>query len=156
MYIGRDRKKTKSPQQWGVILLWIHLKYIMYFIFSELVRFHLRLQFKIVNYMITFSILRTLPYTWRGRFLARKKWNLDAFSILISHTWRRRLLAQVYIILWRIFNCTTWKRNKVIFYLELCIKSVLVKVEIFLEQREVAFLSPSKICKNLNFSTVHI
>ena len=26
------------------------------------------------------------------------------------------------------------------------------KVEIFLEQREVAFLSPSKICKNLNFS----
>ena len=28
-----------------------------------------------------------------------------------------------------------------------------VKVEIFLEQREVVFLSPSKICKNLNFST---
>jgi hypothetical protein len=28
-----------------------------------------------------------------------------------------------------------------------------VKVEIFLEQREVAFLSPSKICENLNFST---
>ena len=28
-----------------------------------------------------------------------------------------------------------------------------IKVEIFLEQREVAFLSPSKICKNLNFST---
>ena len=27
------------------------------------------------------------------------------------------------------------------------------KVEIFLEQREVAFLSPSQICKNLNFST---
>ena len=27
------------------------------------------------------------------------------------------------------------------------------KVEIFLEQREVAFLSPSKICENLNFST---
>ena len=26
-----------------------------------------------------------------------------------------------------------------------------VKVEIFLEQREVAFLSPSKICENLNF-----
>ena len=26
-----------------------------------------------------------------------------------------------------------------------------VKVEIFLEQREVAFLPPSKICKNLNF-----
>ena len=26
------------------------------------------------------------------------------------------------------------------------------KVEIFLEQREVAFLSPSKICENLNFS----
>ena len=25
------------------------------------------------------------------------------------------------------------------------------KVEIFLEQREVVFLSPSKICKNLNF-----
>ena len=29
----------------------------------------------------------------------------------------------------------------------------LRKVEIFLEQREVAFLSPSKICENLNFST---
>ena len=28
-----------------------------------------------------------------------------------------------------------------------------VKVEIFLEQNEVAFLSPSKICENLNFST---
>ena len=27
-----------------------------------------------------------------------------------------------------------------------------VKVKIFLEQREVAFLSPSKICENLNFS----
>ena len=27
------------------------------------------------------------------------------------------------------------------------------KVEKFLEQREVAFLSPSKICENLNFST---
>ena len=30
------------------------------------------------------------------------------------------------------------------------------KVEIFLEQREVAFLSPSKICENLNLSTVHL
>ena len=29
------------------------------------------------------------------------------------------------------------------------------KVEMFFEQREVAFLSPSKICKNLNFSTMH-
>ena len=29
------------------------------------------------------------------------------------------------------------------------------QVEIILEQREVAFLSPSKICGNLNFSTVH-
>ena len=29
------------------------------------------------------------------------------------------------------------------------------KVEMFLEQKEVAFLSPSKICRNLNFSTVH-
>ena len=27
------------------------------------------------------------------------------------------------------------------------------KVEIFLEQREVAFLSPSKICEKLNLST---
>ena len=27
------------------------------------------------------------------------------------------------------------------------------KVEIFFGQREVAFLSPSKICENLNFST---
>jgi hypothetical protein len=31
----------------------------------------------------------------------------------------------------------------------------LGKVEIFFEKREVAFLSPSKICENLNFSTVH-
>ena len=30
---------------------------------------------------------------------------------------------------------------------------ILSTVEIFLEQREVAFLSPSKICKNVNFST---
>ena len=30
------------------------------------------------------------------------------------------------------------------------------KVEIFLEQREVAFLSPNKLCENLNFSTVHL
>ena len=30
------------------------------------------------------------------------------------------------------------------------------KVKIFLEQREVAFLSPSKICENLNFSIVHL
>ena len=30
------------------------------------------------------------------------------------------------------------------------------KVEIFLEQREVAFLSSSKICENLNFSTEHL
>ena len=30
------------------------------------------------------------------------------------------------------------------------------KVEIFLEQRKVAFLSPNKICENLNFSTVHL
>jgi hypothetical protein len=32
-------------------------------------------------------------------------------------------------------------------------KKNVAKVEIFLEQREVAFLSPSKICENLNFST---
>ena len=30
------------------------------------------------------------------------------------------------------------------------------KVQIFLEQREVGFLSPSKICENLNFSTWHL
>ena len=30
------------------------------------------------------------------------------------------------------------------------------KVKIFLEQREVALLSPSNICENLNFSTVHL
>ena len=34
--------------------------------------------------------------------------------------------------------------------------AIIDKVEIFLEQREVAFLSPSKICENLNFSTVHL
>ena len=31
----------------------------------------------------------------------------------------------------------------------------VIKVAIFLYQREVVFLSPSKICENLNFSTVH-
>jgi hypothetical protein len=30
---------------------------------------------------------------------------------------------------------------------------ISVKVEIFLEEREVTFLSPNKICENLNFST---
>ena len=30
---------------------------------------------------------------------------------------------------------------------------VLSKVEMFLEQKKVAFLSPSKICQNSNFST---
>ena len=29
-------------------------------------------------------------------------------------------------------------------------------VEIFIEQREVAFLSPSEICENLKFSAVHL
>ena len=29
----------------------------------------------------------------------------------------------------------------------------LLKVEIFLEEREIAFLSPRKICENFNFST---
>ena len=29
------------------------------------------------------------------------------------------------------------------------------KLEMFLEQREVAFLSPSKICENLIFSNIH-
>ena len=38
-------------------------------------------------------------------------------------------------------------------FLELKGEFVIIKVEIFLEQREVAFLSPSKICENLNFST---
>ena len=33
--------------------------------------------------------------------------------------------------------------------------NIVCKVEIFLEQREDVFLSPSKICENLNFSTVH-
>ena len=40
------------------------------------------------------------------------------------------------------------KRKKVLTYSLIC-----TKVEIFLEQREVAFLSPSKIRENLNFST---
>ena len=31
--------------------------------------------------------------------------------------------------------------------------NLLDKVELLLEQREVAFLSPSKICENLNFTT---
>ena len=35
-------------------------------------------------------------------------------------------------------------------------KKIQLKVEIFLEQREVAFLSFRKICENLIFSTVHL
>ena len=31
-------------------------------------------------------------------------------------------------------------------------KSIFDKVEIFLEQRQVAFLSPNKVCENFNFS----
>ena len=34
--------------------------------------------------------------------------------------------------------------------------TALSKVKIFLEQKEVAFLSPNKICENMNFSTVHL
>ena len=36
---------------------------------------------------------------------------------------------------------------------QIIMQTRFIKVEIFLEQREVAFLSPSKICENLNFST---
>ena len=43
--------------------------------------------------------------------------------------------------------------NQGIFHKSCFALKVDVKVEIFLEQREVAFLSPSKICENLNFST---
>ena len=45
-------------------------------------------------------------------------------------------------------------------YIGFCVSIFLsilsVKVEIFLEQREVAFLSPSKNCENFNFSTMHL
>ena len=41
------------------------------------------------------------------------------------------------------------------FFLDLEKLNQFSKVEIFLEQKEVAFLSHSKICENLNFSTVH-
>ena len=44
-----------------------------------------------------------------------------------------------------------FRANPYIFFFKLL--SLVVKVEIFLEQREVAFLSPGKICENLNFST---
>ena len=46
---------------------------------------------------------------------------------------------------WRSISFSECSKKKFSWYF-------LVKVEIFLEQREVAFLSPSKICKNLNFS----
>ena len=56
--------------------------------------------------------------------------------------------------------------NKIVFYLTLgqvagpetggnYTQKILIKIEIFLKQRKVAFLSPSKICENLNFCTVH-
>ena len=38
-------------------------------------------------------------------------------------------------------------------YVCFCIQLSSGKVEIFLEQREVAFLSPDKICENFDFST---
>ena len=44
---------------------------------------------------------------------------------------------------------------KLLFFSNFCQSMHVLKVEIFLEQRKVAFLSPSKICENLNFSTVH-
>ena len=36
-----------------------------------------------------------------------------------------------------------------------CCSKFATKVETFLEQREVVFLSSIKICENLNFSTAH-
>ena len=36
--------------------------------------------------------------------------------------------------------------------IKITVQGLLSKVEIFLEPREVAFLSPSKICQNSNFS----
>ena len=46
-----------------------------------------------------------------------------------------------------------WKITTMLFYyLSSFLDSDISKVEIILEQREVAFLSPSKICENLNFS----
>ena len=45
--------------------------------------------------------------------------------------------------------------SKVIFILKRIVFSV-DKVEIFLEQKEVPFLSPSKIYEKLNFCTVHL
>ena len=41
--------------------------------------------------------------------------------------------------------------NKVVRFRKIAIlQPSFIKVEIFLEQKEVAFLSPSKICENLN------
>ena len=40
----------------------------------------------------------------------------------------------------------------VVIWVPLSLLDILHKVVIFLEQREVGFLSPSKICENLNFS----
>ena len=67
----------------------------------------------------------------------------------------------------RIMNCEIMKFEDPLYYnnniiprnLDQVILEITIshgKVEIFLEQREVAFLSPSKICKKLNFSTVHL
>ena len=45
----------------------------------------------------------------------------------------------------------------VVIWVPLSLLDILHKVVIFLEQREVGFLSPNKICENLNFSIeIHI
>ena len=43
-------------------------------------------------------------------------------------------------------------KKKCFIHIKTC-QSLLVKVEIFLEKREVAFISPIKICENLNSRT---
>ena len=52
-------------------------------------------------------------------------------------------------------NSQNFKTGNIHMYLylfKLEFSKLKCKVEIFLEQREVAFLSPSKICENLNSS----
>ena len=81
-----------------------------------------------------FLILRSLVWI---RFITEKKWIL---KYLVWNCILKIIVVQIF------FSPLSWHRLVCKLFLE-------PKVKIFLEQREVAFLSPSKICENLNFST---
>ena len=78
--------------------------------------------------------------------------------VLLNFTKISKLeIAAVSALCWLSQFCTFKKNgNRLHEYSKICqfdkYQIAFLKVEIFLEMREVAFLSPSKICKNLNFN----